>query len=96
MTNDDQSQEFAIRYIHDDEDLRREFDHQLALFLRGQRAHDRWNITPLVDTLDRLGQQIPSVHVRLRHRPAQMELQVSLEFGLPPVPDATRTRPSTS
>ncbi|WP_344967367.1 hypothetical protein [Streptosporangium fragile] len=87
MTDDDRSQELTIRYVHDDEALRREFDRGLALFLRGHRVHDRWDITPLVETLDQLGRRIPSIRVRLRRRPPQAELQVSLEFGLPPIPD---------
>ncbi|HEY9522965.1 MAG TPA: hypothetical protein VIR33_06985 [Thermopolyspora sp.] len=82
MTNDDQGQELALAYVHDDEALRREFDQRLARFLRVERTHDRWNITPLVDTLDQLGQRIPSVYVRLRHQRTTRELHVSLEFDL--------------
>ncbi|MFF5209088.1 hypothetical protein [Streptosporangium sp. NPDC000396] len=86
MTDDDRIQEIAIRYVHNDDHLRREFDHQFALFLRSLPPYHRWDITPLVDALDQLGKRIPSVEVRLRRDPARSELQVSLDFGLLRIP----------
>ncbi|MBB6345833.1 hypothetical protein ACWGH8_35910 [Nonomuraea muscovyensis] len=82
MTDDDRIQEITIHYVHDDTHLRRDFDHRLALFLRAQPAHRRWDITPLVDALDQLGRRIPSVEVTLRRDPARAELAVSLDFDL--------------
>lgn len=86
MTGDDRIREITIRYVHGDTRLRRDFDHRLALFLRAQPAHRRWDITPLVDALAQLGRQIPSVEVTLRCDPARAELQVSLDFDLLRIP----------
>ncbi|WP_431920979.1 hypothetical protein [Nonomuraea jabiensis] len=86
MTDSDRIQEITIRYVHGDARLRRDFDHRLALFLRAQPTHHRWDITPLVDALDQLGRRIPRVEVTLRCDPAHAELQVSLDFGLRPIP----------
>jgi hypothetical protein len=87
---DDGQRELVLRYVHDDTRRRREFDRRLAVFLRAQPGGDRWNITPLVDTLDRLGEQIPGVLVRLSRRPGAPELRVLLEFDLPPIPAGKR------
>ena len=86
--DESETHEITLRYARDEESLRRDFGHRLALFLR--RATCRWDITPLVDTVGQLGAQIPEVTVRLRHRPATGELRVSLEFGLAPVPAAAQ------
>lgn len=83
MPGHDAGEEIAIRYVRNDERLRREFDHRLAMFLT-QPAPQRSDITPLVEALDQLGQRIPSLLVRLRRPTTGQGLQVALEFELPP------------
>jgi len=82
--DESETHEITLRYTRDEEPVRRDFGHRLALFLR--RAAGRWDITPLVDTVGQLGRRIPEVTVRLRHRPTTGELRVSLEFELAPAP----------
>ncbi|GLX11373.1 hypothetical protein [Microbispora sp. NBRC 16548] len=86
MIDDGDGRELVIRYVHDDEKLRREFDNRLARYLRGQPGHARWDITPLVVALDQLGHQIPSMLVRLRRLPGKAELEACIELELAPIP----------
>ncbi|MEU6742092.1 OsmC family protein [Streptosporangium sandarakinum] len=76
----------ALRYVRGDERLRREFDNLLARFLREQPDHGRWDVTPLVEALDRLGRQIPRLLVRLSRHPPEEALRVCVEFDLPVIP----------
>ncbi|MEU7916716.1 hypothetical protein [Microbispora bryophytorum] len=86
MIDDGDDRELVIRYVHDDEKLRREFDNRLARYLRAQPGHARWDITPLVVALDQLGQQIPSMLVRLRRLPGKKELEACIRLELAPIP----------
>ncbi|MFF4129361.1 hypothetical protein ACFYYP_38105 [Microbispora rosea] len=86
MIDEGDDRELVIRYVHDDEKLRREFDNRLARYLRAQPGHARWDITPLVVALDQLGQQIPNMLVRLRRLPGKEELEACIELELALIP----------
>lgn len=92
MVDDGDDRELVIRYVHDDEKLRREFDNRLALYLRAQPGHARWDITPLVVALDQLGQQIPRMLVRLRRQPGKEELEACIRLELAPIPPEREIR----
>lgn len=83
MPGDDVDREITLIYVRDDDTLRREFAHLLALFLNRPSPY-RFDITPLVEALDQLGQQIPRLLVRLRRSATGQHLCVTLNFELPP------------
>ncbi len=71
----------SISYIHDDQQRREEFDHQLAGYIR--RHGERWDITSIVEPLDLLGQRVGRVDVGLDRQPGGA-LLVTMAFELPP------------
>jgi hypothetical protein len=72
---------FSASYVHDDEARRREFDRELAGYLRGHR--ERWDITAIVEPLELLGRKAGLVDLHLR-RSAAGKLSVTIESGLAP------------
>jgi hypothetical protein len=71
----------SVSYIHDDQQRREEFDHQLAGYVR--RHGERWDITTIVETLDMLGRRVGEVEVGLHRRPSGA-LSVMMTFELLP------------
>ncbi len=75
------SDRLSISYVHDDQQQREEFDHQLAGYIR--RHGERWDLTAVVEPLDLLGQRVGRVDVGLDRRPGGT-LLVTMAFELPP------------
>ena len=71
----------SVSYVHDDQQRREEFDHQLAGYIR--RHGERWDLTAVVEPLDLLGQRVGRVDVGLDRQPSGM-LLVTMAFELPP------------
>ncbi len=71
----------SISYVHDDQQRREEFDHQLAGYIR--RHGERWDLTAIVEPLALLGQRIERGDVGLDRQPGGT-LLVTMTFELPP------------
>jgi hypothetical protein len=71
----------SMSYVHDDEQQREAFDHQLADFVR--HHGEQWDLTAIVEPLELLGRRVRRVEVGLRRSPGGM-LGVTLTFELPP------------
>jgi hypothetical protein len=71
----------SISYVHDDQQRREEFDHQLAGYIR--HHGERWDLTAIVEPLDLLGQRVGRVDVGLDRKPGGT-LLVTMAFELPP------------
>ncbi|KIQ64628.1 hypothetical protein TR51_10355 [Kitasatospora griseola] len=91
-TADERGNHLFARYRHGDAARRAEFDRALGRYLRGR--HDRWDVTPLLEALDRLGEDIGDVSLTLRPAPAgRLRVTIACELAPDrPPPDATRKR----
>lgn len=82
MTCEDQSDHLSVRYFHDDDVQRREFQRTLAGFVRGHR--DRWDITTFLEAVEALGRRVPEIRLTLRCR-SNGRLVVVIDYELAPI-----------
>ncbi len=82
MPCEDQSDHLSVRYLHGDDDQRREFQRMLAEYVRGHR--DRWDITTFLEALEALGRRIPEIHLTLLCR-SNGRLAVVIDYELAPI-----------
>ena len=77
-----EDEDLSASFVSDDKQRRREFDHELAGYVRGHR--ERWDITAVLEPLQLLGAKTGQVQVHL-HRSPPGNLVVTLQFELQPV-----------
>jgi len=78
--NAEPGDQVSMSYVHDDEQQREMFDHQLADYFR--HHGERWDLTAILEPLDLLGRRVRRVEVGLRRRP-DGTLSVTMTFELP-------------
>jgi len=74
-------QDLSVSFVPDDQQRRREFDRQLAGYVR--RHRERWDITAVLEPLQLLGAKTSQVSVHL-HRTRPGRLAVTIQFQLEP------------
>ncbi|WP_431676749.1 hypothetical protein [Kitasatospora sp. KL5] len=81
----------SAHYHHDDAPRRADFDRALGRYLRGH--HDPWDVTPLLEALERLGRDVDDITLTLE-REAGGALTATLRCALEPT-EAAAARPAT-